>query len=332
MIVAGRDDRGLGPEIPALAARRRLPAARRPALRRAQRRGRDRPLRPARPRGPGARAGHPRRRPPDLQAAARMARPSLGRTPDPRRPPRHLAGPGEPSSTPCCAAIRAACGPPAPAEPSWLASWREADARAAAAIDAVLGDGLSEPNVVRTLAGRALARRHAPRRRVDAGARARVLLAGARLAPARARQPRRERHRRNDLDRVRDRRRQPRADVRAARRRRARPRHRRPARRAPPRDPADDRADRQRRRGDLRPPADRHGRPTSTSSTSRPRRASISRTPRRSTACPTANPTTLDELRAALEAPGLIHVRTDRARELALAQRLTSIRVGAPRA
>jgi 2-succinyl-5-enolpyruvyl-6-hydroxy-3-cyclohexene-1-carboxylate synthase len=47
---------------------------------------------------------------------------------------------------------------------------------------------------------------------------------------------------------------------------------------------------------------------------------------------PYSHPTTLDELRAALEAPGLIHVRTDRARELALAQRLTSIRVGAPRA
>ena len=41
---------------------------------------------------------------------------------------------------------------PPPAPPAWLAGWREADARAGAAIDAMLGDELSQPNVVRTLA------------------------------------------------------------------------------------------------------------------------------------------------------------------------------------
>ena len=40
------------------------------------------------------------------------------------------------------------------ADPAWLAAWRAADARAAAAIDDVLGDGLSEPRVARELGAR----------------------------------------------------------------------------------------------------------------------------------------------------------------------------------
>ena len=179
---------------------------------------------------------------------------------------------------------------PPPAQPSWLASWREADARAAAAIDAMLGDGLSEPNVVRALA--------------DALAPDATLLVASSMPvrelesfwPVLASPPRVLANRgANGIDgtistafgiaAV-----SPGPHVRAARRRRARPRHRWPARRAPPRDPADDRPDRQRRRGDLRSPPDRDGEPTSTSSTSRPRRGSISRTPQRSTACPTPTP------------------------------------------
>ncbi len=38
------------------------------------------------------------------------------------------------------------------ADPAWLGTWREADARAAAALDATLGPGLSEPAIARTLA------------------------------------------------------------------------------------------------------------------------------------------------------------------------------------
>jgi 2-succinyl-5-enolpyruvyl-6-hydroxy-3-cyclohexene-1-carboxylate synthase len=41
--------------------------------------------------------------------------------------------------------------PPPAAEPAWLAQWRTADARAVAAVESALGDGLSEPNVARTL-------------------------------------------------------------------------------------------------------------------------------------------------------------------------------------
>ncbi|MEA2137974.1 MAG: 2-succinyl-5-enolpyruvyl-6-hydroxy-3-cyclohexene-carboxylate synthase [Solirubrobacteraceae bacterium] len=40
------------------------------------------------------------------------------------------------------------------ADPAWLAAWRDADARAAVAIDAVLGDELSEPRVARELGAR----------------------------------------------------------------------------------------------------------------------------------------------------------------------------------
>jgi 2-succinyl-5-enolpyruvyl-6-hydroxy-3-cyclohexene-1-carboxylate synthase len=40
------------------------------------------------------------------------------------------------------------------ADPAWLAAWRDADARAAVAIDGVLGDELSEPRVARELGAR----------------------------------------------------------------------------------------------------------------------------------------------------------------------------------
>jgi len=40
------------------------------------------------------------------------------------------------------------------ADPAWLAAWRDADARAAGAIDEVLGDELSEPRVARELGAR----------------------------------------------------------------------------------------------------------------------------------------------------------------------------------
>ena len=42
--------------------------------------------------------------------------------------------------------------PPPPADPAWLASWRAADAAAAGAIERTLGEELSEPNVARTIA------------------------------------------------------------------------------------------------------------------------------------------------------------------------------------
>ena len=53
VIVAGRDDRGLGPVIPALAADAGYPLLADPLSGARERRGRDRPLRPARPRGSG---------------------------------------------------------------------------------------------------------------------------------------------------------------------------------------------------------------------------------------------------------------------------------------
>ena len=104
------------------------------------------------------------------------------------------------------------------------------------------------------------ARGHARGRLLDAGARRRVVLPRPRAAPARARQPRRQRDRRHRLDRVRGRR--DRGPDRAAdRRRRARPRHRRPARRPPPRARPHDRPAQQRRRRHLPlPPGRRRGR------------------------------------------------------------------------
>jgi 2-succinyl-5-enolpyruvyl-6-hydroxy-3-cyclohexene-1-carboxylate synthase len=42
--------------------------------------------------------------------------------------------------------------PPPPADPGWLADWRASDARAASAVERALGEELSEPNVARALA------------------------------------------------------------------------------------------------------------------------------------------------------------------------------------
>jgi 2-succinyl-5-enolpyruvyl-6-hydroxy-3-cyclohexene-1-carboxylate synthase len=52
---------------------------------------------------------------------------------------------GDPATT------LAELGPLPAADPAWLAAWRSADAAAAQAIDATLGDGLSEPRVAREL-------------------------------------------------------------------------------------------------------------------------------------------------------------------------------------
>ncbi len=52
------------------------------------------------------------------------------------------------------ATLTAAAGHAPAANPAWLGAWRSADERAAAAIDAVLGDELSEPRVARELGAR----------------------------------------------------------------------------------------------------------------------------------------------------------------------------------
>ena len=73
------------------------------------------------------------------------------------------------------ATLVATAGHAPSADPAWLAAWRDADARAAAAIDGVLGDELSEPRVARELgavpAGRAR-RCSSPRRCRSATSRA----------------------------------------------------------------------------------------------------------------------------------------------------------------
>jgi len=52
------------------------------------------------------------------------------------------------------ATLVATAGHAPSADPAWLAAWRKADARAAGAIDGVLGDELSEPRVARELGAR----------------------------------------------------------------------------------------------------------------------------------------------------------------------------------
>ena len=137
----------------------------------------------------------------------------------------------------------------------WLEGWRAADAAAAQAIAATLGDALSEPRVAAEL-GAVLPPQaivfvasSMPVRDVE------TFFARARRPATGALQPRRQRHRRARLDRLRRRRRAAGPGRPADRRRRSRPRHRRPAGRRPPPHPADHRGGRQRRRRDLRLPA-----------------------------------------------------------------------------
>ena len=56
---------------------------------------------------------------------------------------------GDAATTLAATAEHAPC-----ADPAWLAAWRDADARAARAVDGVLGDELSEPRVARELGAR----------------------------------------------------------------------------------------------------------------------------------------------------------------------------------
>jgi 2-succinyl-5-enolpyruvyl-6-hydroxy-3-cyclohexene-1-carboxylate synthase len=61
----------------------------------------------------------------------------------------HAVLDADPAATLVATAGHAPC-----ADPTWLATWRDADARAAGWIDAVLGDELSEPRVARELGAR----------------------------------------------------------------------------------------------------------------------------------------------------------------------------------
>ena len=146
---------------------------------------------------------------------------------------------------------------PAP-DPDWLESWRSADERAAEAILGVLAaEGLSEPAVaaelgvllpeqatlfvassmpVRDIESFWPVRADPPRVLCNRGANGIDGTVSSAFGAAAAGQ---------------------RPGGAADRRRRARPRHRRPARRAAPGAGPHDRADRQRRRGDLRLPAAR---------------------------------------------------------------------------
>ena len=172
-----------------------------------------------------------------------------------------------------------------------------------AAIDAALGDELSEPRVARELAAHARRGRDALRRLLDAGPRRRGVLRPSattrraswataartgstapsppRFGAAAAGGPHRPAHRR----------------------RRARPRRRRPARRQAPRPAADDRPAQQRRRRASSSSCRSAARATRTSSTSPRRSASTSPTPRRSTTASTsarpASPTSAPRSRRA---------------------------------
>ena len=247
----------------------------------------------ARGHAPGRRAA--RRRPADLQAAARRGSPRPDRRAGRPRRRGRLAGPVAPPSTsslaadPVAALARRRARRRRPRDPAWLGGWRRGDELAAAAIAAAAGDELSEPRVALEL-GAAAARR---RRRSWSSASMPIrdvetFFAVARRPAARAVQPRRQRHRRRRLDRVRRRRR--RAPGRsslligdvalahdlggllAAHRTRA---------------AADDRPDRQRRRRDLRLPAGRRASATPSRSTSRRRRGWTSSTSPRCSGCAT---------------------------------------------
>ena len=330
VIVAGRDDRGLDPAIPALAVDARYPLLADPLS--------------------GARSGAAAiahydllvREDPAPELIIRVGdlptskplREWLARHPDARQIVVDPHGTWQDPASVVDTVLR--CDPrslqaPVAAEPSWLASWREADARAGAAIGAVLGDSLSEPNVVRTLA--------------DALAPDATLLVAASMPvrelesfwPVLASPPRVLANRgANGID----------GTISTAF-----------GIAAVSPGPAFALV------GDVALAHDIGGLlaarrleiPLTIVLIDNGGGAIFDRLPIASTAdvyeqhvatptgldfahaaalygLPYTNPTTLDELRAALEAPGLIHVRTDRAQELALAQRLTSIRVGAPRA
>ena len=330
VIVAGRDDGGLGPVIPALAADAGYPLLADPLS--------------------GARSGAAAiahydllvREDPTPELVIRVGdlptskplREWLARHSDARQILVDPRGSWQDPASVVDTVLR--CDPrslqaPAPAHPSWLASWREADARAAAAIGLMLGDGLSEPNVVRTLA--------------DALAPDATLLVASSMPvrelesfwPVLAAPPRVLANRgANGIDGTIS----TAFGIAAV---------------SPGRTFA--------LLGDVALAHDIGGLlaarrleiPLTIVLIDNGGGAIFDRLPIATAAdvyeqhvatptgldfahaaalygLPYANPATLDELRAALGAPGLIHVRTDRAHELALAQRLTSIRVGAPRA
>ena len=319
----------------------RLAAARRSSERRAARRRGAGALRPPAAlrivRGGAApRPRRPLRRPADVQAAARLARRPAAPTSRSSRSTRRARW-HDPSGSlqnvlaADPAATLAATAEHAPsADPAWLQAWRDADARAAAAIDRVLGDALSEPRVARELGARLPAVGDAVRRLVDAGARRRGLHRRPRRCAARALQPRRQRHRRDGVERVRRRRGQRRAGRAADRRRRARTRRRRPARRPPHRPRADDRAAATTTAAGSSSSCRSPASATPSSTTSRPRTASTSRMPLRCTAATTSASRRSRELRDALDRSlddprtQIIEVRTDRAENLALHRALAA--------
>jgi 2-succinyl-5-enolpyruvyl-6-hydroxy-3-cyclohexene-1-carboxylate synthase len=151
VVVAGRDDRAPAPQIPALAADAGYPLL-------------ADPLSGARS-GPAAIAHYDLllREDPDVEVVIRVGdlptskplREWLARHADARQilvdPRGGWQDPASVVETVLRAEPRALRAPP-PADAAWLSAWREADARAAAAIDALLGEELSEPNVARALA------------------------------------------------------------------------------------------------------------------------------------------------------------------------------------
>ena len=250
VLVAGRleRDQRAAADAGRLRRARRRPAAGRADLRRTPRARRDRPLRrPAARPGLGRRAragaGAAGRRPADLQAAARVAgRAVAGDAAGGVRSRDGVAGPGRGRGHADRRRRgrrprRAAGAAPAPAARPRLARALDAarprgrrrdrrDARPRRAERAARGRGAGRPPA---------AERHAGRELVDARARRRDVLARARRAAARARQPRRQRDRRARLHRLRRRGGRRRPGRAPARRRRARARRRRPARRPPAR-------------------------------------------------------------------------------------------------
>jgi 2-succinyl-5-enolpyruvyl-6-hydroxy-3-cyclohexene-1-carboxylate synthase len=156
IVVAGRDDAGLAPEIPALAAAAGYPLLADPLS--GARRGAaavahyDLLLR-----APGFAAAHA----PDVVIrvgdlpTSKPLRGWLAGLDGARQilvdPQSAWQDPATVADTVIRADPRSLLAPP-PAAPAWLASWRAADALAAGALDEVLGKELSEPNVARAVA------------------------------------------------------------------------------------------------------------------------------------------------------------------------------------